>query len=87
MGQNRRLITLTLTIVALATTPAIGEWAGSRLVYDPFWRDYHHWSPGETRRYQQWEAASNRNHMDFSDRTPGDQLAYWDWRHNKDAYG
>jgi hypothetical protein len=55
--------------------------AASDVIYDPYWHDYHRWNLGENRYYRHWETGSNRNHVDFPNRTPGDQLAYWQWRH------
>ena len=85
MRLNYRIITLMLSAAALATTPAITGCAADGLVYDPYWHDYHRWSHGEDSRYRRWEMGSNRVHVDFPDRTPGDQLAYWSWRHGADT--
>ena len=85
MRLNHRIIALMLSIAALATSSAITGCAGDGLVYDPYWHDYHRWTHGENTRYRQWEMGSNRVHVDFPDRTPGDQLAYWSWRHRVDA--
>jgi hypothetical protein len=71
-----KALMLFAAVVALATTGC-----GSELVYDPYWRDNHPWNAGENRWYRQWEIGSDRNHVDFPNRTPGDQLAYWQWRH------
>ena len=69
-------------LFAAVLSPSVTGCLGYTEVYDPFWHDYHRWSPGENRRYRQWEQGSNRAHLDFPDRTPGDQLAYWNWRHS-----
>jgi hypothetical protein len=82
MRLSHPMIALILFATALAPFAGIAGCAGEAIVYDPFWHDYHRWSPGENRRYRQWEMGSNRAHLDFPDRTPGDQLAYWNWRHS-----
>jgi hypothetical protein len=82
MRLTQRMIALILSPTVLVSLSAITGCAGGAVVYDPFWRDYHRWNPGENRRYRQWEIVSNRAHLDFPDRTPGDQLAYWTWRHS-----
>jgi hypothetical protein len=73
------MIALMLFAAALAW-PLTGC-AGGGLVYDPYRHDYHRWNSGENRVYRQWEMGSNLDHVDFPNRTPGDQLAYWQWRH------
>jgi hypothetical protein len=82
MRLSHRIIALILFPLALALSSAMTGCAGTAIVYDPFWHDSHRWSGGENRRYRQWEVGSNRAHVDFPDRTPGDQLAYWSWRHS-----
>jgi hypothetical protein len=72
---------LALMLSAAALVLPITGCAGDELVYDPYWHDYHRWNPGENGYYRQWEAESNRDHLDFPNRTPGDQLVYWQWRH------
>jgi hypothetical protein len=73
--------TLALMLSAAALVLPMTGCAANERVYDPYWRDYHSWNPRERRYYQQWELGSNRDHVDFPNRTPGDQLAYWQWRH------
>jgi len=85
MRLNYRIIALMLSASALATTSAITGCAADGLVHDPYLHDYHRWSHGEDSRYRGWEMGSNRVHVDFPDRTPGDQLAYWSWRHTVDT--
>ena len=85
MRLNYRIIALMVSAAALATSSAITGCAGDELVYDPYWHDYHRWSRGEDSRYRRWEMGSNRVHVDFPDLTPGDQLAYWSWRHGADT--
>jgi hypothetical protein len=72
---------IALLLFAAALALPITGCAGSELVYDPYWHDHHTWNAGENRYYRNWETGSNRNHVDFPNRTPGDQLAYWQWRH------
>jgi hypothetical protein len=82
MRLSHRTIALILSLAGLATASAMTGCAADTVVYDPFWHHYHRWSHDENRRYRQWEIGSNRVHLDFPDRTPGDQLAYWNWRHS-----
>jgi hypothetical protein len=79
MRLNQEMIALMLSTAVLAL-PMTGC-AGNDLLYDPYWHDYHRWNRGEDRYYRRWEMESNRDHVDFPNRTPGDQLVYWEWRH------
>jgi hypothetical protein len=82
MRLSHRMIALILSSAALASSLAITGCAPDTTVYDPYWQDYHRWNGEETRLYLQWEYGSDRAHVDFPNRTPGDQLAYWSWRHS-----
>jgi hypothetical protein len=55
-------------------------------VYDPYYRDYHVWAPGEVGFYAQGERDNHRDHMDFNGRSDADKKAYWDWRHQNDHH-
>jgi hypothetical protein len=80
MRLNHGMITLMLSAAVLAS--AMTGCASGSLVYDPYLRDYHPWDIGENRYYRQWEIRTHRHHMDFYGRSPGDQRAYWGWRHH-----
>jgi hypothetical protein len=78
MRLNHGMIALMLSAAALAS-PMMGC-AGGGVVYDPY--DYHRWDRDDDRLYRQWEIGTDRGHMDFDRRSPGDQRAYWGWRHS-----
>jgi hypothetical protein len=80
MRLKHGMIALMLSGAALGS--AMTGCAGSSVIYDPYWRDYHPWDIGESRFYRQWEIGTHRNHMDFYRRNRGDQRAYWVWRHH-----
>ena len=79
MRLNHGMIALMLSAAALAS-PMRGC-AGDAVVYDPYAHYYHRWDHDDDRFYRQWEIGTNRGHMDFRRRSPGDQRAYWGWRH------
>jgi hypothetical protein len=81
MRLKKPVILLLLSLVALAGAAAVPSWLRTNVVYDPYWHDFHPWTYVEERRYQRWEVESNRLHLEFGERSPGDQLAYWDWWH------
>lgn len=54
-------------------------------VYDPYYTDYHEWTPQERDYYQQWADETHRDpHRDFRRLPARDQKQYWTWRHNHD---
>jgi hypothetical protein len=81
MRLNHGMIALMLSATALASASAMTGCAGGDLVYDPYRHDYQRWDHGEDRFYRQWEIGTHRGLMDFHRRSPGDQRAYWGWRH------
>jgi hypothetical protein len=81
MWLNHGMIAPMLSATALASASAMTGCARGGLVYDPYSNDYHRWNRGEDRLYRQWETGTHRHHMDFQRRSPGDQRAYWGWRH------
>jgi len=81
MRLNHGVMALMLSATVLASASAMTGCAGSSLVYDSDWRDYHRWDPDENRYYRQWEIGTDRDHMAFQRRSTGDQRAYWGWRH------
>jgi hypothetical protein len=87
MRLNHGLFALMLASSALASASAMSGCAGSSLVYDPYYREYHPWDHEEDSYYRQWEFATNRDHMDFDRRAPTDQHAYWGWRQSSHLAG
>ena len=73
--------TIALMLSAAAFAMPLAGCSGSGVVYDPYRQDYHRWNRGEDRLYRQWETGSHRGHTDFQRRSPGEQRAYWGWRH------
>jgi len=51
-------------------------------VNDPYYGDYHRWTPQETVYYQQWETERHYDHRDYAQRNADQQKDYWQWRHN-----
>ncbi len=84
MRLSHGIIALMVSATAALALPIMGC-AGGDVVYDPYRLDYHRWDRGEDRFYRQWEFRTNRNHMDFYRRSPGDQRAYWSARHSSSA--
>jgi hypothetical protein len=81
MRLNHGMIALALSATMLASASAMTGCAGGGVVYDPYRHDYHRWNQGENRLYRQWEVEGHRTHVNFQRRSPGDQSAYWGWRH------
>lgn len=73
---------LVLAAVLAAPLATIGCAAHVR-VYDPYYNDYHVWDHHEVVYYQQWEVATHRQHVEFSQRSQGEQKEYWTWRHSQ----
>ena len=87
MPLKHGLFALMLSFSTLASASAMTGCAGSRLVYDPYWRENHPWNHDEEAYYRQWELGSGRDHMDFATRGPADQNAYWGWRQTSHLAG
>ena len=83
MRLNHGMIALALSATMLVSASAMTGCATGGVVYDPYRREYHRWNRGEDRLYRQWEVDGHRNHVDLQTRTPGDQSAYWGWRHRQ----
>ncbi len=49
--------------------------------YDPGYRDYHAWGPGETVYYNQWLVETHHPHREYQRLNHADQRRYWEWRH------
>jgi hypothetical protein len=81
MRRKNPVVLLLLAALAFAGAAALPSSLPTSVVYDPYWHDFHPWSYLEERRYRRWEGESNRVHLAFPERSPGDQLAYWDWWH------
>lgn len=52
-------------------------------VYDPYYHDYHRWTPEEDRVYHDWYVKTypRRDYRDFKHLEPGEQQRYWQYRH------
>jgi hypothetical protein len=46
-------------------------------VHDPYYNDYHRWSPDEDAYYRRSEAEGHREHREFGQRRPEEQQEYW----------
>ena len=56
-------------------------------VYDPYYHDYHRWSPDEDAYYHRWEDEGHREHREWRQRSPEEQKEYWGWRHGQGGKG
>lgn len=56
--------------------------AGYR-VYDPYYRDYHVWGPGEDVYYNRWLGERHYERRDFRRLNRDQQRDYWQWRHGQ----
>ncbi len=52
-------------------------------VYDPYYRDYHQWTPEENSNYRQWytNAYHGRDYRDYNRLDKEEQHRYWESRH------
>lgn len=53
-------------------------------VYDPYYSDYHQWTPQEDAYYHQWytQTYHDRGYRDYRHLNKDEQRSYWNWRHN-----
>ena len=74
------LATLLLTLGMFAAGCA--EHRGYR-VYDPYYSDYHEWTPDEDAYYHRWygENYHDRGYRDYKHLNRDEQRNYWNWRH------
>ena len=79
--MHRGIFALMLSAGALVSASAMSGCAGDGLVYDTYRHDTHRWNHDDDRFYRRWEIETHRAHADFRRRSPGDQQAYWGWRH------
>jgi hypothetical protein len=49
--------------------------------YDKGHKDYHTWDSNEDRAYERYQTDHHQKHA-FTELNPGQQTAYWNWRHN-----
>ena len=51
--------------------------------YDPTYRDYHYFNPGENRAYRHWlmEERREQRYRDYNRLRREQQREYWRWRH------
>jgi hypothetical protein len=56
-------------------------------VYDPYYSDYHRWTPDEDRRYHDWyvQIFPGRGYRDYRHLESRDQERYWRYRHGEGA--
>jgi hypothetical protein len=83
MRLTKPLMVAVLSTLGLAGSTAAPRLVGRSVVSDPYYHDSHRWTYGEERRYRRWERTSNRDHLAFTERSAGDQLAYWGWWHGR----
>lgn len=83
--MKKTALSLVLSALGLLTVGCAehrGYGYGAR-VYDPYYSDYHAWSPDEDRYYHTWygETYRDRPYRDYRHIRRDDQRAYWNWRH------
>lgn len=68
----------------LVATVALGGCAARVGVYDPEYRDYHHWDRDEDRAYHQYwrERHEREEYRDYGRLNAEQQREYWNWRHS-----
>ena len=81
-NRHFRAALMTAALLSAAMITGCSAQVGYR-VYDPYYSDYHVWSPGETVYYNHWVADNHRANVDFRKLPPEDQHQYWTWRHSQ----
>ena len=81
--RNRflRLIFLAGAFVTPLITTGCAEHHYYR-VYDPYYSDYHVWSPDEDVYYRQWINERHYQYREYSRLDRDQQRDYWNWRHS-----
>jgi hypothetical protein len=74
------LLLVSALVVPMATT-GCAEHHYVR-VYDPYYSDYHEWSPGEDAAYRRWLAERHYDYREFNKLDADKQKEYWNWRHS-----
>ncbi len=86
MTLGNRLFTRMLLACAL-TAPVITSGCAHPhyyRVYDPYYSDYHVWTPDEDAYYRQGLNERHYEYREFSKLNPDEQRDYWNWRHHHD---
>ena len=52
--------------------------------YDPYYHDYHQWTPEEQGYYSQWAVSVHINNRPYKKLNHDQQQQYWRWRHDHD---
>ena len=82
-----RRITSTLLAATFGLALLISGCSSDRHYYrvqDPYYHDYHVFTPTENGYYVQWEGERHYDHREFRDRRPEEQQDYFKWRHDHD---
>jgi len=81
--KNTKCWLRTLLLGASIVAPAaIVGCAAHVSYYDPGYRDYHHWGPGEDHYYRQYLGERHENYHAFNKSSKDQQADYWKWRHD-----
>ena len=79
---------ITSTLVAASFTLALLTTGCAERHYyraqDPYYGDYHVFTPAENGYYVQWERERHYDHHEFRDRRRAEQQEYFKWRHDHD---
>jgi hypothetical protein len=83
MSRSNRFFSLMILAGALAT-PLITTACAHHYhrVYDPFYSDYHVWTPDEDVYYRQWITERHYQYRDYAHLNKDEQKDYWNWRHS-----
>lgn len=74
-------LVLTAAILAPVTVQAAAARTVQIRLYDRTHKDYHVWDNREHRTYRQHLTNQRKKYRAFSEQSPRQQDAYWNWRH------
>jgi hypothetical protein len=84
MGQMKKsILAAAVLFIAVILTGCSGSVGVGYRYYDPGYRDYHVWGPGEGVYYNQWLVETHHPHREFRRLRREDQRNYWQWRYHR----
>lgn len=57
--------------------------ASTNRYYDPYYNDYHYWTPGEQAYYNRYYAENHHQYREMRKLNREQQKNYWHWRHEQ----
>ena len=76
-----RALLLAVVVVAPVASTSCAVRARAR-IYDPGYRDYHHWDGAERRAYREYWEDRHEQYRDYARLNDDQQREYWEWRHH-----